>query len=339
VKDEIKTTVAAATVTLTDGGTLTAGSLNLAGDLTVGTATTGAVTVNGDAKIGGTLTCGTGAAVLAFNGVTSIKTLTQGTNGATIGGSGAVTITDALTGTDTSNVTITNTTGVTLTAANTLAANLVATKATIVGDTTTGVTIKSDATDITVPTDATITVSGEGSSIVAGGTPPQVSIAGATLKPGKYTGATDGLTIDDTAGGEIEVDGTIDIAGAGDLKFNKAAAKVTLKAGGSIDVKVNTGKFGASTLTNTTITVENSDDPGNATKATKNGTSPDWTVTTEPVATGTGVSLAEIILGKLKLPVSTNALNATACTGESSGAIGKLTAGTKTVIIFAGTGS
>jgi hypothetical protein len=211
-----------------------------------------------------------------------------------------------------------------------------ATNVTIKGTTGTGTPIRS-TTITAIEADGSIIVPADG-SIVAGGETNNVTIKGATLGAGKYTGTDGKLAIDDTDGGEIEVNngGTIEIAGSGNLEFEKAAIKVTLKEGGSLDVKSADGKFGASTLTNTTITVENSGGPGAATKATKSGSSPNWTVTTE--AGATGESLTEIILGKLTLPSSTGALNAAGCTQASTGAAGKLTAGTKTVIIFAGTG-
>jgi hypothetical protein len=114
VKGELKTTGTGSHVTLAGTGKLTAGSLNLAGNLAIGTATTGAVTVNGPAKIGGTLSNGTGASVVAFNGDTTITgAVTPSSSDLTIAGTGEVTLVAAPILTSGSLI-VTNMTGVTI---------------------------------------------------------------------------------------------------------------------------------------------------------------------------------------------------------------------------------
>ena len=338
VDGELKTTGATSNVTLGGTGTLTAGSLNLAGNLVVGTATTGAVTVKGAAIIGGTLTNGAEATVFTFNGPATIDTFTSGNAGTVIAGMGAVTVTKALSDTSTNTVIIKNTGGVTLTAANTIADNVVATNITIIGSST-GVTIKSDGTAITVSADASIIVPGTGGSIVAGGDDDNVTITGAVLKAGTYTGTSGKLSLSTTAVIEVANGGAIAVAGSGDLELTLAATKVVLLAGGAVDVKAGTGKFGEATQANTKLTVGTAAAPNTPTKATvvKDGASAVWTVTS---TTETGTGETNVILGTLKLAITgtSNVDGAAGAAADGSAAAGKLVAGQGTVLTFIGTG-
>jgi hypothetical protein len=335
VDGELKTTGASSPVTLGGSGTLTAGSLNLAGNLTVGTATTGAVTVNGAAIIGGTLTNGAAASIFTFNGATTIDTFTSGNAGTVIAGTGAVTITKALSDTSTYTVIIKNTGGVTLTAANTIGLKTVATKVTLKGDGTNGVTIEDDAA-LVVGSNSSVTVPADG-SIVVGDNDNQVTITGAVLKAGTYTGATAQLSLSTTAVIEVANEGKIAVAGSGDLELTLAATKVVLLAGGAVDVKAATGKFGEATQANTKVTVGTAAAPDTPTKAliAKDGPNPVWTVTTDTVGTGE----TNVILGTLKL-VITGTSEVTTQVGAAAGgdsAAGKLVAGAGTAITFIGT--
>jgi hypothetical protein len=332
VSGELKGTA----LTLGGTGTLTAGSLDLSGNLTAGTATTGAVTVNGAATIGGTVTNGAAVSVFTFNGTTAIDTFTSGNPGTVIAGTGEVAIAKTLVDTSTNTVSIKNTGGVTLTAANTIADNLVATKVTITTDGTNGLTIDSDGTALTVPTGGSVTVPASAASIVAGGETNNVTITGATLKPGVYTGASGKLSLSTTAEIAVANGGAIDIAGTGDLELTAATSKVTLNAGGAIDVKAATGAFGEATQTETLVTVAASSATDTPAKADITNTDTTWTVT---ATAGTGSAATNIILGKLKLALTGTAAinNASGADAESSAAAGKLIAGTGTVITFIGT--
>jgi hypothetical protein len=342
VTGELKTT-GTAEVKLAGAGKLTAGSLDLAGNLTAGTDTTAAVTVTGKAEIDGIVTNGAAASVFVFNGPTTIDTFTSGNAGTVIAGTGSVTIAKALTDTSTKTVIIKNSGGVTLTVANTIAANLVATKATIKGTSTNGVTIESDATDITLDTGTSIDVTAEGASIVAGGTTNKVTITGATLKPGTYTGTDGKLSLDDATEIEVANGGKIEVAGAGgDLVLTKTASKVVLKAGGTIDVKDAGGKFGEADQTDTKVTVAASSAPSTATKAKVAKVGTVWTVTTDGIGTNISVKENRIRLGTFALDFDgTSEVNEDACiasTAESAtAAAGKLITGAGTVITFIGT--
>ena len=338
VKGELKTTGATSHVTLGGAGTITAGSLDLAGNLAAATGT--AVTVKGAAKITGTLSNGAAATVFTFDGPTTVTgQFTPGAANTEIAGKGAVTFTAALGDTSANTVIIKNTGGVTLTAENTIADNVVATNVTIIGGNT-GVTIKSDGTALTVNSNESIIVPPTGGSIVAGASTDTVTITGATLKPGTYTGAATGLSTI----GEIEVAGAgkIDIAGNGDLALTAAATKVVLLAGATIDVKAATGKFGEATQTNTKVTVGTAAAPTTPTKATVENSGTTWTVTTD--ITGTNISAVgkRIFLGAFALDFDgTNDVEEDACiastANEGTAAAGKIVAGTGTAITFIGT--
>jgi hypothetical protein len=231
-------------------------------------------------------------------------------------------------------VLIKNTKGVTLVAENTIAANLKATNATIVGDASTGVTIDSNATDINVPASAYIIVPADG-SIVAGASATAITIAGAKLKPGTYTYAAVGTKLSLGTTAVIEVDGGIEIAGAGDLELLLAATSVVFNEGSYLDVQHATGKFGEATQTETQVTVAG--DKAKA-KVEKDAANAIWTVSDD--GTGTNISTSgKIVLGTLTLDFDgTSAVTTDACAASSSAAPGKLITGPGTTITFIGTG-
>jgi hypothetical protein len=153
------------------------------------------------------------------------------------------------------------------------------------------------------------------------------------LKAGAYTGAAGQLSIGNTGEIEVKGGGVITIAGGGELELTKALSKVVLLAGGAIDIKTATGKFGESDQTETQITVEGTE--GNA-KVVKEGTI--WTVTDDD--TGDNISASnKIILGTLTLDFNgTSAVNNDPCAASGgSAAGGKLIAGAGTTITFIGT--
>jgi hypothetical protein len=230
-------------------------------------------------------------------------------------------------------LTITNTEGVTLEAETVIGANITATKVTVKSDGTNGTVIKSDGDDLTVATDNTIEATATGAKIVVGTTAAnQITITGSVLGEGAYTGTDGKLSL---AAGEITVGdgGVITIEGAGNLEFTVAASTVILSAGGAIDVKAATGKFGEASQTDTKITVTGTE--GKA-EVVKDGTT--WTVTDD--GTGTDISTTgKIILGTLTLGFNgTSAVNnAAGADAALNAAAGKLIAGPDTTITFIGT--
>ena len=332
VDGELKTTGATSHVALGGTGTLTAGSLDLAGNLTVGTATTGAVTVDGAATIAGAVTNGAAAAVFTFNGPTTIDTFTSGKAGTVIAGTGAVTVAKALTDTSTNTVIIKNTGGVTLTAANTIAANIVATKATIIGSAT-GVTIDSDAASILVHSDESIAVAGPGAQIVAGGSNGMGTITGAVLSGGTFT-ATDAATATLTlgAGAVLAATGTgaVTIGDAGLIVLTDGSSSIILLAGGSL-VAPAAGdliKTGA-TAAGVKLTVVAASGLATATYATVTDATP-FTVTTAAAA-GTGSQ--KVTVGKISWTIDkTDEVDAQAGVAETSGAAGTIKAGAGTAL-------
>jgi hypothetical protein len=313
--------------TLTTGtGAVTVGSLEVTGAASLGA---GGLTVNGAAEFKSTLT-NAAASTATFNGATTIDTYTSGGAATVIAGTGSVTIAKTLGDISTNTVVIKNTGGVTLTAESTIASDIKATKATIKG-VAAGLTI--GGTTLKIPANGSIDVTAEGASIVTTGTANKVTITGATLKAGIYTGTDGRLSLSTTAEIEVADGGMIEIAGAGNLELTGATSKVVLKEGGAIDVKADTGNFGEASQTDTKVTVAASSAP-TATKATiTEAPTKVWTVTS--VGTG-GTGATNIILGTLKLAI-TGTSDVNAVVGASdSGAVGKLITGTGTVITFIG---
>jgi hypothetical protein len=320
----------------TGAGAVTVGSLTVEG--TNATSLGGNLTVGGTASFGGTLG-NTAASIATFNGTTTVTgAVTTGTGGLTIAGKGAVTLAEVPV-TTTVGLTVKSTGGVTLTPETTIAANIVATKAVIKGTDAAGTPIKSDGTSIVVGAGNSIAVTGEGSSIVVGGSVKPVTITGATLKPGTYTGTDGKLSLSTTAVIEVVSGGKIEITGEGDLELTMAATKVVLNAGSSLDVLAATGKFGEATQTDTKITVAAATDATTATKAKVDADSTTWTVTTDE--TGTDISASDkIVLGTLTLDFDgTNEVSVDACAVSGTAAAGELIVGADTVITFIGTGS
>jgi hypothetical protein len=332
-------TLTTTTGDLTVTGTLTTGSgvatIGGALDVTGAASFGGNLDVTGEASFESTLT-NTAEAAFTFGDATTVTGVLTPGAALTIAGEGAVTHTASLGDTSTNNVIIKNTEGVTLTAANTLAANLVATKATIVGDTTTGVTIDADATGaFTVPANAYITVPADG-SIVAGASDNAITIAGAKLKPGTYTYTASGTKLSLGTTAEIEVDGGIEIAGAGDLELTLAATSVVFNENSYLDVQDATGSFGEGTQTNTKITVA-----GTLSKAKveKDAAGDIWTVSADGTGTDISAAASNIVLGTLALDfVGTSAVTNDPCANaDTAAAPGKLVTGTDTTITFIGT--
>jgi hypothetical protein len=269
--------------------------------------------------------------VFTFNGTTTVDQFTSGNVGTIIDGTGEVTITKVLGPTTSNTVIIKNTGGVTLTAENTLAANLKATKATIVGDVGgTGVTIKSDNASLTVPTGATITVSGTGSSIVAGGGNATVTITGATLKAGTYTAANNATnTLKLVAATEIEVadGGEVAIGTAGQIVFTADTSKISLLAGGSLVSSLGgTLIKDSNTVANVKLIVGTTASPTTPTTAavtTANTT--EFTVTT-----GTGSGSTDVTVANAKWTIATGAVDTKAV--SNTGTAGKLKAGAGTTL-------
>ncbi|MDR0637796.1 MAG: hypothetical protein LBG27_02655 [Spirochaetaceae bacterium] len=360
---DVKGTLTTGTGAVTLGGNLTVGGNAVIGGALAGPTSSATITFNGatasiasytakavaskDTFAGkavltiGTLTDIASESEVVFNGPTTVtKMFTPGTSGAIIAGSGAVTFTAALGATTDNNVTVKNTGGVTLTAKNTIATNIDATKVTIKGSDT-GVIIDSDAASITVNASESITVPADG-GVVAGGTTDKVTITGATLKPGTYTGTTGKLAL--SANTEIEVadNGAIEIAGTGDLNLTESTSKVVLNAGGAIDVKAATGKFGEATQTETKVTVGTAANPSTATKAAVVKADTVWTVTTDAAGTDISAPADKIILGTFAVDFAgTSNVDVDPCiaaTADSkTAAAGKLVAGAGTAITFIGT--
>jgi hypothetical protein len=183
--------------------------------------------------------------------------------------------------------------------------------------------------------DGSIVVPADG-TIVAGGDTDNVTIRGATLNAGTYTGTSGKLAIDDTDGGEIEVNngGTIEIAGGGNLEFTVAATSVIFNENSSLYVKADTGLFGEADQTDTKVSVTGASE-GTATVV--ESADAEWTITDADPGTGDEI---EVILGKLKLAL-TGSSGITDVAGEDAdteAAPGKLIAGPGTTITFAGTG-
>jgi hypothetical protein len=321
----------------------TAGQLSVRGTFSV----TGKATLGGNLTVGGTADfqgelVNTAESVATFNGVTTITgKVTPDSNSLAIAGTGAVTL--AAAPDLTNGLTIKNTAGVTLVEATTIAANIVATNVTIKGDATTGTVLKTGNIDLTVAEDNRITVTGETAKIVAGGSSNKVTITGAVLKAGAYTGTDGKLSLGDTT--EIEVNGgQIVIAGSGELELTEVTSKVVLNANSALDVLSVSGKFGEATQEETKITVAAADVPATPTKAgvVKAPALAEWTVTTDG-STGVDISDAEskIILGTFAVDFDgTSAVNADECVAATAdsktAAAGKLVAGAGTIITFTG---
>jgi hypothetical protein len=324
---------------LTVTGEVTAASIYVTGKVTATDKkiTTTNLTVKQGATAIGALT-NTAAATFTFDGATTIGIFTPGEGGTTIAGAGAVTITTALSITGTNTVKITNTGGVTLSGetATIIAPNLTVTKAKITG-VAAGVTIPG-STDITIPTGASIATTTEtGSQIVAGGTDNKVTLTKATLGPGTYTGAADGLTLGATT--EVTVDaGEVKIAGAGVLKFNDTAdSTLILKAGAKLDVAVG-GDITGNAHANVTLLVGTSATPTEGTnKAVTKVAGPPavWTVTTaSEFSAGTGNANVPIVLGKIQFALTGGATAEAG--GDATAGAGTLTAGAGTALTLAG---
>jgi hypothetical protein len=335
VTGELKTT-GTANVKLLGTGTLTAGSLDLAKDLTVGAVATDAVTVKGEARIAGVVTNGAAASVFTFNGPTTIDTFTSGNAATVIAGTGSVTITEPLTDTSTNTVIIKNTGGVTLTAANVIAANLTATKATIKGTSTTGVIIKSAADDITVPANGSIDVTAEGALIEAGGTNGKVAITKAKLNAGTYKGidnAAGTLTLIANTSLEVADGGAVKIANAGQISFGAATtSKIILLPGGALDLSATATMIKTGDADATGITISATDASDSPTKGAITGDAPNYTLTKADSGTTESVKVGNATIG-----ITNDVITTISLTAASPAAAGKITAGTDTKLIFAGT--
>jgi hypothetical protein len=164
-----------------------------------------------------------------------------------------------------------------------------------------------------------------------------VSVAAAlTIPVGKtLTVVADGVLTETNV---LTVNGTLEIVGNGSVVLGAAAHSVVLNAGGKLDVKAATGKFGEASQTDTKVTVAASSASTTPTKAlvVKAGTV--WTVTTDNEGTNIS-SEGKIRLGTLTLDFNgTSAVNADPCAASAGdAAVGSLVAGAGTVITFIGT--
>jgi hypothetical protein len=176
---------------------------------------------------------------LRVSQASTIGTLTPGADGVTIEGIGAVTITNALS----------------------ITSNLKVTKAKIIGSG--GVVIPPTNGALTIPTGGSIAAEAD-ATIVAGtvvsGTTNGVTFTKATLGPGTYTPATDGLRLGTSTTLTVNDGGSVAVAGTGKLIAGTDTNKVTLTKAtlGPGTYTTNTPSSPDSELTlgaNTTLTV------------------------------------------------------------------------------------
>jgi hypothetical protein len=317
---------------LTPSGKVKAGTLDLTGNFAT-SATTDALIVTGAATINGNVS-GTGAAIFTFNGTTKITgTFTPGAANTVIAGEGKVTLEGALGDTSTNTVIIKNIGGVTLTQPTTIAANFKVTKATITGDTTDGVTIKStNSSAVELKTGASIVIT-EG-PIVFGSGANTITFTKTTLDVGTYTATATGLTLGSATTLTVNEGGTATIAGAGVLTFDDTIASIlVLEPNATISVLAATGDITGSARTKVTLLVADSGTPTAGTNKAVSAVGTAWKVTTAGSFDGGGA--ATVTLGKIKF-VLANVTTATDGANADTDAAGSLTAGPGTALTLAG---